>query len=79
MHLGHVCTPGAAGIARAMPGEVVKSAPTIRLVTFHVVRTSQGGGGLCGIVAVCAPLSAISMLMRRAIMKWMTCGGVAQG
>ena len=42
MHLGHVCTPGAAGIARAMPGEVVKSAPTIRLVSFHVGRTSQG-------------------------------------
>ena len=29
MHLGHVCMPGAAGIARAMPGEVVKSAPTL--------------------------------------------------
>ena len=42
MHLGHVCTPGAAGIARRGAREVVKSASTIRLVSFFEWRASQG-------------------------------------
>ena len=41
VHLGHVCTPGAAGIARREAREVVKSAPTIRLGSFYDRRTSQ--------------------------------------